>query len=36
MISRGAPGKKKVNNIFGKEDSMCVMLEVRGYGACGT
>lgn len=21
MISRGAPGEKKVNNIFGKEDS---------------
>ena len=36
MILRGAPGKKKVNNIFGKEDSMRGMLEVRGYAACRT
>ena len=35
MISRGAPGEKKVNNIFGKEDSMCTILEGKGYGACG-
>lgn len=35
MMSRRVPGKERVNNICGKEDSTCVVLEVRDYGMRG-
>lgn len=35
MMSTRVPGKERVNNICGKEDSTCVVLEVRDYGMRG-